>query len=48
MVGNSFSFGTSAFFYYAGMKGQPDYEGTKAQINNLVLGICLTATLGNL
>jgi hypothetical protein len=48
MVGSAFSFGTSAFIYFAGMKDQPDLEGDQAQINNLVLGICLTATLGNL
>ena len=48
MIGSAFSFGTSAFIYYAGMKDQPDSEGYKAQINNLVLGVCLTATLGNL
>jgi hypothetical protein len=48
MVGSAFSFGMSAFFYYAGMKDQPDADGYQAQINNLVLGICFTATLGNL
>jgi len=48
MLGSVFSFGTSAFIYYAGMKDQPDAEGYKAQINNFVLGICVTATLGNL
>ena len=48
MLGSAFSFGASAFLYYAGMKDQPDINGDQAQINNLVLGICLTATLGNL
>ena len=48
MLGSAFSFGTSAFLYYAGMKDQPDFNDDQAQINNLVLGICLTATLGNL
>lgn len=48
MLGSAFSFGASAFLYYAGMKSQPDTEGTKMQINDLVIGICLTATLGNL
>ena len=48
MIGSAFSFGTSAFIYYAGMKDQPDFNDDQAQINNLVLGICLTATLGNL
>ena len=48
MLGSAFSFGASAFLYYAGMKSQPDTEEIKTQINNLVIGICLTATLGNL
>ncbi len=48
MLGSVFSLGTSAFLYYASMKDQPDSYGNQAQIKNFVIGICLTATLGNL
>jgi hypothetical protein len=48
MLGSVFSVGASAFLYYAGMKDQPDDDGYKAQINNFVIGVCLTTTLGNL
>ena len=48
MLGNVFSVGFSAFIYYAGMKDTADSFGYQAQINNLVLGVCLTTTLGNL
>ena len=48
MLGSAFSVGFSAFLYYAGMKDQADDFGYQAQINNMVLGVCLTTTLGNL
>ena len=48
MLGSGFSVGFCAFLYYAGMKDQEDDFGYQAQINNLVIGVCLTTTLGNL
>lgn len=48
MLSSGFSVGFCGFLYYAGMKSQEDEFGYQAQINNLVIGVCLTTTLGNL
>ncbi|MBN2214169.1 MAG: hypothetical protein JW723_07985 [Bacteroidales bacterium] len=47
-LGSGFSVGFCAFLYYAGMKDQKDDFGYQAKINNLVIGMCLTTTLGNI
>ena len=48
MLGSVFSIGVSGFFYYSFMNDQPDDYGNQAKINNTVVGLCLTATFGNL
>ncbi len=48
MLANAFSIGISAYFYYSFMNDQPDEFGNQAKINATVVGVCLTATLGNL